>query len=88
MIGKGTHRSIELQERIVLRHRSGEGCQNISAALKLPKNTVASILKWEKGVGLEGVEKLDRVLVFLCGDGRTFQKDNHLCSTPTIKPLW
>ena len=31
------------------RHRSGEGYQNISAALKVPKNTVASIiLKWKK----------------------------------------
>ena len=30
-------------------HRSGEGYQNISAALKVPKNTVASIiLKWKK----------------------------------------
>jgi hypothetical protein len=25
---------------------------------------------------------------FLCGDERTFQKDNHLCSTPLIRPLW
>ena len=25
---------------------------------------------------------------FLCGDGITFQKDNHLCSTPPIRPLW
>jgi hypothetical protein len=24
---------------------------------------------------------------FLCGDGRTFQKDNHLCSTSPIRPL-
>jgi hypothetical protein len=24
----------------------------------------------------------------LCGDGITFQKDNHLCSTPPIRPLW
>ena len=24
----------------------------------------------------------DRAPEFLCGDGRTFQKDNHLCSTP------
>jgi hypothetical protein len=33
----------------VLRHRSGEGYQNISAALKVPKNKVASIiLKWKK----------------------------------------
>ena len=40
--------SVELRNRIVLRHRSGEGYQNISAALKVPKNTVASIiLKWK-----------------------------------------
>ena len=25
---------------------------------------------------------------FLCGDGRTFQKDIHLCSSPPIRPLW
>ena len=25
---------------------------------------------------------------FLCGDGRTFQKDNHLCSTPPIRLLY
>ena len=36
--------SVELRERIVLRHRSGEGYQPISAALKVPKNTVASII--------------------------------------------
>ena len=24
----------------------------------------------------------------LCEDGRTFQKDNHLCSTPPIRHLW
>ena len=41
--------SVELLYWIVLRHRSGEGYQNISAALKVPKNTVASIiLKWKK----------------------------------------
>ena len=39
--------SVELRDKIVLRHRSGEGYQNISAALKVPKNTVASILKWK-----------------------------------------
>jgi hypothetical protein len=33
----------------VSRHRSGEGYQRISAALMVPKNTVASIiLKWKK----------------------------------------
>ena len=41
--------SVELQDRIVLRHRSGEGYQQIFAALKVPKNTVGSIiLKWKK----------------------------------------
>ena len=39
--------SIELQDRIASRHRSGEGY--ISAALKVPKNTVAFIiLIWKK----------------------------------------
>jgi hypothetical protein len=38
-----------LRDRIVLRHRTGEGYQNISAALKVPKNTMDSIiLKWKK----------------------------------------
>ena len=38
--------SLELQDRIMSRHRSGEGYHNISAALK---NTVASIiLKWKR----------------------------------------
>jgi hypothetical protein len=33
----------------VSRHRSGERYQNISAALKVPRNTFASIiLKWKK----------------------------------------
>uniref|UniRef100_A0A674C282 Uncharacterized protein n=1 Tax=Salmo trutta TaxID=8032 RepID=A0A674C282_SALTR len=41
--------SVELRDRIVSRHRSGEGYQNISAALTVPKNTVESIiLKWKK----------------------------------------
>ena len=41
--------SIELQDRIVSRHRSGEGYKKMSAVLKVPKNTVASIiLKWMK----------------------------------------
>ena len=40
--------SVELRDRIVLREKSGEGYQNISAALKVPKNTVAAIiLKWK-----------------------------------------
>ena len=41
--------SVELQYSIVSRHRSGEGYQNIAAALKVPNNTVASIiLNWRK----------------------------------------
>ena len=41
--------SVELRDRIVSRHRSGEGYKNISAACTIPKNTVASIiLKWKK----------------------------------------
>ena len=41
--------SVKLQDRIVLKHRSGEGYPKMSAALKVPKNTVSSIiLKWKK----------------------------------------
>ena len=36
--------SVETRDRIVSRLRSGEGYQKISAALKVPKNTVASII--------------------------------------------
>ena len=106
---------VKLRDRIVPRHRSGKGNQNISAALKVPKNTVASIiLKWKKfgttktlpragrpvklrnwgrrvlvrEVTRNPISHPDRAPEFLCGDGRTFQKDNHLCSTPPIRPLW
>ncbi len=38
----------ELRDRIVARHRYGQGYKNISAALNVPKSTVASIiLKWK-----------------------------------------
>ena len=41
--------SIELRDKIVSRHRSGEGYKTMSEALKVPKNIVAStILKWKK----------------------------------------
>ena len=41
--------SVELRDRIVSIHRSGEGYYHISAALKVLKNRVASIkLKWKK----------------------------------------
>ena len=39
----------ELRDRIVARHRSGHGYKIISATLKVPKSTVASIiLTWKK----------------------------------------
>uniref|UniRef100_A0AAZ3Q788 Transposase Tc1-like domain-containing protein n=1 Tax=Oncorhynchus tshawytscha TaxID=74940 RepID=A0AAZ3Q788_ONCTS len=41
--------SVELRDRIVSMHRSREGYANSTATLKVPKNTVASIiLKWKK----------------------------------------
>ncbi len=30
----------------------------------------------------------DRAPAFLCGERRTFQKNNRLCSTPPIRPVW
>ena len=40
---------VEVRDRIVSGHRSGEGHQKRCAALKFTKNTVASIiLKWKK----------------------------------------
>ncbi|KAG2457255.1 TC1A transposase, partial [Polypterus senegalus] len=41
----------ELRDRIVARHRSGQGYKNISAALKVPKSTVASIILKRKTFG-------------------------------------
>ncbi|KAG2456329.1 TCB1 transposase, partial [Polypterus senegalus] len=41
--------SVDLQDRIVSRHKSGEGYRKIPAALKVPMSTVASIIhKWKK----------------------------------------
>ena len=40
--------TVWLPDRIVLRHRSGEGYKKLSAALNVPKNTVPYIiLKWK-----------------------------------------
>jgi hypothetical protein len=40
---------IECRDRIVSWHISGKGYQNLNAALKIPKNTVTSIiLKWKR----------------------------------------
>uniref|UniRef100_A0AAZ3P6X5 Sleeping Beauty transposase HTH domain-containing protein n=1 Tax=Oncorhynchus tshawytscha TaxID=74940 RepID=A0AAZ3P6X5_ONCTS len=43
--------SVELRDRIVLRHGFGKGYQKMSAALKVPKNTVASIILTSKKFG-------------------------------------
>ena len=41
--------SVELRDRIVSRYKSVEGFQKMSSVLKVPKNTVDSIiLKWKK----------------------------------------
>ena len=41
--------SVELRDRIVRRHRSGEGYKTISRVLKVPKSTVSSIIrKWKQ----------------------------------------
>ncbi|KAG2457190.1 TC1A transposase, partial [Polypterus senegalus] len=46
---KSKELSVDLRDRIVSRHKSVEGYRNISAALKVPMSTVASIIrKWKK----------------------------------------
>ncbi|KAG2469087.1 TCB1 transposase, partial [Polypterus senegalus] len=46
---KSKELSVDLQDRIVSRHKSGEGYRKISAALKVPMSTVTSIIhKWKK----------------------------------------
>jgi hypothetical protein len=41
-----------------------------------------------KGGDQEPDDHSDRAPEFLCGDLETYQKDNHLCSTPPIRTLW
>uniref|UniRef100_A0A8C4RNL8 Transposase n=1 Tax=Erpetoichthys calabaricus TaxID=27687 RepID=A0A8C4RNL8_ERPCA len=46
---KSKELSVDLRDRIVSRHISGEGYRKMSAALKVPMSTVASIIrKWKK----------------------------------------
>ncbi|KAG2456023.1 TCB1 transposase, partial [Polypterus senegalus] len=46
---KSTELSVDLQDGIVSRHKSGEGYRKTSAALKVPMSTLASIIhKWKK----------------------------------------
>ena len=54
--------SIELRDRIMLRHRSGEGHKIMSAELKVPKNTMAFIiLKWKKFVTTKTLPRAGRL---------------------------
>ncbi|XP_061741548.1 uncharacterized protein LOC133541861 [Nerophis ophidion] len=46
---KSKELSVDLRDRIVSKHKSGEGYRRISAALNVPMSTVASIIrKWKK----------------------------------------
>ena len=46
---KSKELSVELRDRIVRRHRSGEGSKTISRVLEVPKSTVSSIIrKWKE----------------------------------------
>ena len=63
--------SVELRDRIMLRHRSGEGYQKMSATLKVPKNKVAFIiLKWKKFGSTKTLSRAGRLVVAesYCGD--------------------
>ena len=106
--------AVQLKERIVSRHRSGERYQRLSAALKVPTNTVASIiLKWKKvystktpragrpaklnnrvrrtlvrEVSMKLMVTLTELQSFSLEMGEPSRKDNHLCSTSTIRLLW
>ena len=106
--------SVELETALSRGTNLGKGTKKISAALKVPKNTVAYIiLKWNKFGTTKTLPRVgrpaklsnrgrralvrevtknpivtDRAAEFLCEDGRTFQNDNNLCSTPPIRPLW
>ncbi|KAJ8375604.1 hypothetical protein SKAU_G00061840 [Synaphobranchus kaupii] len=53
--------SADLGNRIVSRHRSGEGYRKISAALQVPKSTVATIIrKWKKFGTTKNLPRPDR----------------------------
>ncbi|KAG2465704.1 TCB1 transposase, partial [Polypterus senegalus] len=45
---KSKELSVDLRDRIVSRHKSGEGYRKISAALKVPMSTVASVIRKRK----------------------------------------
>ncbi|KAG2459911.1 TCB1 transposase, partial [Polypterus senegalus] len=58
---KSKELSVDLRDRIGLRHKSREGYRNISAALKVPMSTVASIIcKWKKFETTRTLPRADR----------------------------
>ena len=58
---KSKELSADLQDRIVSRHRSREGYKKMSAALKVPMSTVASIIcKWKKFGTTRTLPRVDR----------------------------
>ena len=112
---KSKELSIDIWDRILMRHISGEGYKTIAKVLNISKSTMVSIIgilkkkygttqtlpradcatrlsNGAKGLGQGGGQEpdchSDRAPEFLCGDERTFQRANHLCITPPIRPLW
>lgn len=89
--------SVDLRDRIVLRYKAGEGYRKISAAMKVPMSTVASIIrKWKMFGTTRNFPRAgwppDGHSVwasqFFCGERRTLQIDNHVCSNSPIRPVW
>ena len=65
---------VEVQDRIVAGHRFEEGYQNMSATLKVPKNTGASIiLEWKKFGTTKTLPRVERDL----GQGGDQEPDGH-----------
>ena len=76
---------VDLRDRIVSRHRSGEGYQNISAALKVPKNTVASIiLKWKKFGTTKTLPRAEQSVEKGLGQGGDLETDGHSDRAPVF----
>ncbi|KAK1786617.1 hypothetical protein P4O66_003058 [Electrophorus voltai] len=67
---KSKELSVDLRDKIVSRHRSGEGYRKTSAALKVPLSTVASIIrKWKKFGSNRTLPRAGRPAI-LSGQGR------------------
>ena len=69
----------EPRDRIVLRHRAGEGYKKVSAALKVLKNsglnnTLEEVWNNRRALVREVTKNLMVILAeLLCGEGRNFQ---------------